>query len=51
MEVYFSKQYDVMPTTGILHFSDNFTRWEVYQSYKDDMSLEGVPYIQYRHFN
>ena len=51
MEIYFSKQCDVMPTTGRLHLSDNFTRREVYQAYKDDMLLECVPYIQYRHFN
>ena len=51
MEVYFSKQCEVMPTTGRLHLSDNFTRREVYQSYKDDMSSDVEPYIQYRHFN
>ena len=51
MEIYFSKQCDVMPTTGRLHLSDNFTRREVYQAYKDDMLLECVPYIQYQHFN
>ena len=36
MERYFSKQCDIMPTTGRLYLSDNFTRREVYQ---------------YRHFN
>ena len=51
MEIYFSKQCDIMPTTGRLHLSDNFTRREVYQEYKDDMLSQGVPYIQYRHFN
>ena len=51
MEIYFSKQCDIMPTTRRLHLSDNFTRHEVYQVYKDDMLLESVPYIQYRHFN
>ena len=40
MEIYFSKQCDVMPTTGRLHLSDNFTRCEVYQAYKDDILLE-----------
>ena len=40
-----------MPTTGRLHLSDNFTRREVYQSYKDDMSVDDAPYIQYSHFN
>ena len=40
-----------MPTTGKLHLSDNFTHREVYQAYKDDMLLDIVPFIQYRHFN
>ena len=33
-----------MPTIGRLHLSDNFTPHKVYQPYKDDMLLEGVPY-------
>ena len=40
-----------MPTTGRLHLSDNFTRREVYQAYKDNMLLDIVPFIQYQHFN
>ena len=51
LERYFSKQCDIMPTTRRLHLSDNFTHHEVYQAYKDDMLLDSVPYIQYRHFN
>ena len=51
MEIYFSKQCDIMPTTGRLHLSDNFTRREGYQEYKDDILLECVHYIQYRHLN
>ena len=47
MDKYFSKQCDIMPTTGRLHLSDNFTLREVYQSYKDAMLLDSVPYIQY----
>ena len=43
MERYFSKQCDIMPTTRRLHLSDNFTRHEVYQAYKDDMLLDTVP--------
>ena len=39
-----------MPTTGRSHLSDNFTHYEVYQAYKDDMMLDGIPYVQYRHF-
>ena len=42
MERYFSKRCDIMPTTGRLHLSDNFTRGEVYQAYKDDMLLDIV---------
>ena len=51
MERYFSKQCDIMPTTGSLHLSDNFTHREVYQTYTNDMLLDSVPYIQYQHFN
>ena len=51
MERYFSKQCDIMPTIGRLHLSDNFTCNEVYQAYKDDMLLDDVHFIQYRHFN
>ena len=40
-----------MPTIGRLHLSDNFTYREVYQASNDDMLLDIVPYIQYRHFN
>ena len=32
MEIYFSKQCDVMPTTRRLHLSNNFTRDEVHQA-------------------
>ena len=51
MEIYFSKQCDVIPTIGRLHLLDNFTHHEVYQAYKDEMLLENVHYIQYQHFN
>ena len=51
MERYLSKKCDIMPTTGRLHLSDNFTHCEVYQAYKDDMLLDNVHFIQYRHFN
>ena len=46
MEIYFSKQCDIMSTTGRLHLSDNFTHREIYQVYKDEMLLESVSYIQ-----
>ena len=45
MHIYFSRHCDIMPTTRRLHLSDNFTRHEVYQEYKDDMLLQGVPYV------
>ena len=40
-----------MPTTRRLHLFDNFTSREVYQAYKNEMLLDIVPFIQYRHFN
>ena len=40
-----------MPTIGRLHLFDTFTRHGVYQIYMDGILLEGVSYIQYRHFN
>ena len=51
VERYFSKQCDIMPTTGRNHISNNFTRREVFKAYKDDMLLDIVHFIQYRHFN
>ena len=51
MEIYFSKQCDILPTTRRLHLFDNFTPCEVYQAHTDEMLLEGVAYIQYRYFN
>ena len=47
IEIYFSKQCDIMPTTRRLHLTDNFRLHEVYQAYKDDMLLDSVHYIQY----
>ena len=37
MEIYFSTQCDIMPTTGRIHLSYNFSHRVVYQAYKDDM--------------
>ena len=45
MEIYFSKQCEVMPTTRRLHLSDNFTRREVYLAFQDEMVSERLHYI------
>ena len=45
MEIYFSKQCDIMPTTGRIHLSYNFSHRVVYQAYKDDMLKGYCTYI------
>ena len=50
MQNYFRLHCDVMPTTGRLHLSDNYTRDELYQIYKEDMQCKGERYIQYNQF-
>ena len=38
---------EVMPTTGRLHLSDNYTCDELFQIYKEEMQCRGESYIQY----
>ncbi|KAH7365155.1 hypothetical protein KP509_18G011500 [Ceratopteris richardii] len=47
---YFSLHCEVMPTTGRLHLSDNFTHREVFQIYREDMENRNEKYVLYRHF-
>ena len=51
MDMYFSKQCDIMPPTWRLYLSNNIPCREVYQAYKDDMLLECLLDVQYQHFN
>ena len=50
MQNYFRLHCDVMPTTGRLHLSDNYTRDELYQIYREEMQCQGERYIQYSQF-
>ena len=37
MKIYFQFNCEVMPTTGRMHLSDNYTRGEVYDVYRSEM--------------
>ena len=37
MKIYFQLNCEVMPTTGRMHLSDNYTRREVYDVYRSEM--------------
>ena len=50
MERYFRLNTDVMPTSGKLHLMDNYTRFEVYTLYKDDMLDSCQQFTSYSHF-
>ena len=50
MKTYFKFNCEIMPTTGRLHLSDNYTRREVYYSYRSDMSNCGEKYVTYSQF-
>ena len=39
-----------MPTTGRLHLFDNYTRREVYDSYRSELSTCGEKYVTYSQF-
>ena len=50
MKNYFGMHCDVMPTTGRLHLSDNYTRDELFRIYKDEMLSQGERYVCYSQF-
>ena len=50
MKTYFKFNCEIMPTTGRLHLSDNYTRREVYYSYRSEMSNCGEKYVTYSQF-
>ncbi len=50
MRHYFRLHCEVMPTTGRLHLSDNYTRDELFQIYKDEMESQGEKYVRYSQF-
>ena len=47
---YFNLNCEVMPTTGRLHLSDNYTRREVYDAYRSDMLTSSDKYVTYSQF-
>ena len=50
MKIYFNLNCEVMPTSGRLHLSDNYTRREVYDSYRSDMISTSDKYVTYSQF-
>ena len=50
MKHYFQLHCEVMPTTGRLHLSDNFTRKEIFQVYKSDMEKTEDKSVRYSQF-
>ena len=50
MQNYFRFHCEVMPTTGRLHLSDNYTRDELFQIYRDELQCKGERYIKYCQF-
>ena len=50
MKNYFKLNCEVLPTTGRLHLSDNYTRREVYGVYRSDMLISSDRYVTYSQF-
>ena len=50
MKNYFKLNCEVMPTSGRLHLSDNYTRREVYDAYRSDMLKSIDKYVTYSQF-
>ena len=50
MENYFAMN-EVLPTLGKMHLMDNYTRYEVFTLYKDDMLESNEQFASYSHFS
>ena len=50
MKNFFMLNCEVMPTTGRLHLSYNYTRQEVYDAYRSDMLTSSDKYVTYNQF-
>ena len=50
MKNYFKLNCEVMPTTGRLRLSNNYTRREVYDAYKSVMLMSSDKYVTYSQF-
>ena len=50
MKKYFKINCEVMPTTGRLHLSDNYTRREVYDACRSDILTSSDKYVTYSQF-
>ena len=51
MKHYFQLHCEVMPTTGRLHLSDNFTRKEIFEVYRNDMEKTHDKSVRYSQFS
>ena len=50
MKIYFQFNCEVMPTTGRMHLSDNYTRREVYDVYRSEMVVSSNKSVTYSQF-
>ena len=50
LQNYFTLHCEVMPTTGRLHLSDNYTRDELFKMYRDEMESRSERYVRYSQF-
>ena len=51
MENYFAMNAKVLPTSGKMHLMDNYTRYEVFMLYKEDMLESNEKFASYSHFS
>ena len=50
MKIYFQFNCEIMPTTGRMHLSDNYTRREVYDVYRSEMVVSSNKLVTYSQF-
>ena len=51
MENYFAMNAEVLPTSGKMHLMDNYTRYEVFSLYKEDILESNEKFASYSHFS
>ena len=51
MENYFAMNAEVLPTSGKMHLMDNYTRYEVFTLYKEDILESNENFASYSHFS
>ena len=51
MENYFALNAEVLPTSEKMHLMDNYTRYEVFTLYKEDILESNEKFASYSHFS